>query len=133
MRLRRVLALYTSWQWKLRVGEHATTDSSSRGVLTKISKVFETLSVIMSRLVVVAIVASLHSEKDARVGTVKVVVVQVLHHQEGPPVVLVGRHHELLVQVHGGLILQGIGEQVCSQTVVHLLGNQTIVRVDTCQ
>lgn len=110
MRLCRILVLYAVGQRKLRVREDATTDSSCGCVLTEVGKVLQTLSVVMGGLVIVAVVASLHGEQNASVGTVKIVVVQVLHHQERPPVVLVGRHHNLLIQIHSGLILKGIGE-----------------------
>ena len=45
-----------------------------------------------------AIVASLR-EEDAGIRTVQIVVVEVLHHQQGLPGVLVRRQHELVV--HG--------------------------------
>lgn len=59
---------------------------------------------------IVAVVASLHGEEDASVGAVEVVVMEVLHHQKGSSVVLVSRHHDLLVQVHGGLVFERVGE-----------------------
>ena len=59
---------------------------------------------------IVAIVASLHSKENTGIGAIEVIIVQVLHHQKGSPVVLMSRHHDLLVKVHGGLVLERMGE-----------------------
>lgn len=57
--------------------------------------------------------------------SVKVVVVQVLHHQKSPSIVLVGWHHDLVVhqEGRGGVtkgVRQQVGPEVGSQVVVHL-------------
>ena len=59
---------------------------------------------------IIAVVASLHCKENTSIGAIEVIIVQVLHHQKSSPVILMSRHHDLLVKVHSGLIFKRMGE-----------------------
>jgi len=75
--------------------------------------------------------SSLHRKQDAGVSAVEVVIVQVLHHQQGAPIVLVHRIHNV---VHlESAIIQGGCKQVGAQIIRNLSRVQTLTSIDACK
>lgn len=63
--------------------------------------------------------STLHGKQDARVVAVEIVIMQILHHQQGSPIVLMCWHHYLML--HEGSIIQWIRQEVGSQVLVYVL------------
>ena len=61
----------------------------------------------------------MHGKQDASVGRVQVVVVEVLHHKQSSPVVLMRRVHDVVVHMQGAII-QRSGKQIRAQVILVL-------------
>jgi len=90
--------------------------------ICKALKTLPNLSICIGSSVTAAptVPASLHGEQDTRVGTIQVVVVEVLHHQKSAAVVLVCRVHDI---VHlKSPIVKTCCKKICSKVIRNLIG-----------
>lgn len=59
-------------------------------------------------------------EKNARICIIEVIVVQILHHEQGLAVILMRRHHQLVVHWEGR-VFEGGHQQVGAEIVAHVV------------
>ena len=85
-----------------------------------IGKVFKALADLgLGGSTVAWVPASLHGEQDASIGRVQIIVVEVLHHKQSAPVVLMRRVHDVVVHMQGAII-QRSGKQIRAQVILVL-------------